>query len=108
MAKRILYVLLAVLIVVDVPWAEGLRFEHSSGEMAEFARTLGQNDEVRDVSLGLLSFVFVRQEEGHVVFYRGRGWDHDGWGYIWSPGHRPADTRHLDGPWYRFRDDAHM
>nr|WP_062332699.1 hypothetical protein [Herbidospora sakaeratensis] len=108
MTKRILYVLLAVVLVVDVPWAEGLRFEHSSEEMAEFARTLGKGVEVRDVHIGLLSFVFVRQEEDGVIFYRGRTWDQDGYGYIWNPVRRPAEVRHLAGPWYRLWNDAHM
>ncbi|WP_061293393.1 hypothetical protein [Herbidospora cretacea] len=111
MARRKLYVgaaVLAVGLVVAVPWAEDLRFAYSSEEMEEFARTLEDGVEIRDADVGLLSFMFIREENGQVVFYRGRTWGQDGYGYIWSPDGRPAETRHLKGPWYGFRDDAHM
>ncbi|WP_062437295.1 hypothetical protein [Herbidospora daliensis] len=108
MAKRILYVLLAVVLVVDVPWAEDLRFAHSRAEMAEFARGLGKGAEVRDVHLGWLSFAFVRHDDDGVVFYRGRTWGQDGYGYIWNPVRKPGEFRHLTGPWYWVWNDAHM
>ncbi|MFG6201354.1 hypothetical protein [Nonomuraea sp. JJY05] len=100
--------LLAAILVLALIFAEELRFAHSSGDMAAVARTLGEGAELRDQSIGSLSFEFVRREDQQVYFYRGKYRDGDGYGYVWSPASRPSDVRHLMGPWYRFRDDAHQ
>lgn len=109
--RRAAYVgaaLLAAILVVALIWAEDLRFTHSSGDMEAVARTLAEGAEIRDQSIGSLSFEFVRREDDLVYFYRGKGWGGDGYGYVWSPARRPNDVRHVEGPWYRFRDDAHQ
>ncbi|MCG5213049.1 hypothetical protein [Streptosporangium sp. KLBMP 9127] len=100
--------LLAAVLVVALTWAEDLRFAHSAGNMEAVARTLGEGAELRDQSIGSLSFEFVRQEDDLVYFYRGKGWGGDGYGYVWSPARRPGDVLHVEGPWYKFRDDAHQ
>ncbi|MFJ2028011.1 hypothetical protein [Streptosporangium sp. NPDC087985] len=100
--------LLAAILIVALIWAEDLRFIHSSGNMEAVARTLGEGVELRDQSIGSLSFEFVRRENEQVYFYRGKGWGGDGYGYVWSPASRPGDVRHVKGPWYKFRDDAHQ
>ncbi|MFI6393118.1 hypothetical protein [Nonomuraea sp. NPDC050540] len=100
--------LLVAVLVVALTWAEDLRFAHSAGNMEAVARTLGEGAELRDQSIGSLSFEFVRQENDLVYFYRGKGWGGDGYGYVWSPARRPGDVLHVEGPWYKFRDDAHQ
>ncbi|MEV0230328.1 hypothetical protein [Nonomuraea sp. NPDC050786] len=100
--------LLAAVLIVALIRAEDLRFIHSSGNMEAVARTLGEGVELRDQSIGSLSFEFVRRENEQVYFYRGKDWGGDGYGYVWSPSSRPGDVRHVMGPWYKFRDDAHQ
>ncbi|OUC98434.1 hypothetical protein [Streptosporangium minutum] len=100
--------LLAVVLVVSLIWAEDLRFTHSAGNMEAVARTLGEGVELRDQSIGSLSFEFVRRENAMVYFYRGKDRGGNGYGYVWSPASRPGDVRHVEGPWYEFRDDAHQ
>ncbi|WP_043624201.1 hypothetical protein [Nonomuraea candida] len=109
--RRAVYVgaaLLAGVLVVALIWGEDLRFMHSSGNMEAVARTLEEGVELRDQSIGSLSFEFVRREDEQVYFYRGKGWGGDGYGYVWSPVSRPGDVRHVKGPWYEFRDNAHQ
>ncbi|NUW36755.1 hypothetical protein HTZ77_35915 [Nonomuraea sp. SMC257] len=98
----------AAILLVALIWGEELRFLHSSANMAAVARTLRDGVELRDQSIGSLSFAFVRRESDQVYFYRGKTGGGDGYGYIWSPARRPSDVRHLMGPWYGFRDDAHQ
>ncbi|MEV4179695.1 hypothetical protein [Nonomuraea sp. NPDC049709] len=100
--------LLAVILAVALIWSEDLRFAHSSGRMEAVARTLGEGAELRDQSIGSLSFEIVYREDDRVYFYRGQGWGGDGYGYIWSPASRPSDAGHVEGPWYEFRNDAHQ
>ncbi|MFD0470789.1 hypothetical protein ACFQ0B_22690 [Nonomuraea thailandensis] len=74
--RRAAYVgatLLAGILVVALIWAEDLRFMHSSGDMEAVARTLEEGVELRDQSIGSLSFEFVRREDEQVYFYRGKG-----------------------------------
>jgi hypothetical protein len=100
--------LLAAILIGALIWGEDLRFTHSSGNMEAVARTLREGVELRDQSIGSLSFEFVRRENDQVYFYRGKGRGGDGYGYVWSPASRPGDVRHVKGPWYKFRDDAHQ
>ncbi|MFI7127934.1 hypothetical protein ACIBQ1_19710 [Nonomuraea sp. NPDC050153] len=100
--------LLAAILVVALIWGEDLRFIHSSGNMEAVARTLREGVVLSDQSIGSLSFEFVRRENDQVIFYRGKGWGGDGYGYVWSPVSQPGDVRHVMGPWYAFRDDAHQ
>ncbi|MEW1840764.1 hypothetical protein AB0392_22700 [Nonomuraea angiospora] len=100
--------ILAALLVVALIWGEDLRFAHASGDMEAVARTLRRGVELRDQTIGSLSFEFVRREGRQVYFYRGKDWGGDGYGYVWSPASRPSDVRQVEGPWYAFRDDAHQ
>ncbi|MEV4182088.1 hypothetical protein AB0J28_11690 [Streptosporangium canum] len=75
--RRVAYlgaVLLAAILIVALIWGEDLRFIHSSGKMEAVARPLGEGVELRDQSIGSLSFEVVRRENDQVYFYRGKGW----------------------------------
>ncbi|TDD54120.1 hypothetical protein E1286_06380 [Nonomuraea terrae] len=100
---------LVAAVLVAMICGERLRFAHSAADMEAVARTLGEGVELRGRSIGSLTFEFVRREDDLVYFHRGeQGWDGDSYGYVWSPEHRPSDTRHLRGPWYRYWNDAHQ